>query len=145
MITKGVHRFIDEELAQVRLKNQNDVACPYLYYFTYLIPSDTFLFSDLRNIERSALPFELRSILNPIGRLVWHATALRLSILAIQQADFCMALSASNWVRWCGPPSGVGVLSDTGIGSEDQTQSKPCFSSCNDLGGGFKAATSLPR
>ncbi|GFV22697.1 hypothetical protein TNCV_557441 [Trichonephila clavipes] len=22
-------------------------------------------------------------------------------------------------------------LSDTGIGSEDQTQSKPCFSSCN--------------
>ncbi|GFU23665.1 uncharacterized protein TNCV_2340721 [Trichonephila clavipes] len=33
-------------------------------------------------------------------------------------------------------------LSDTGIGSEDQTQSKPCFSSCNDLGGGFKAATS---
>ncbi|GFU77184.1 uncharacterized protein TNCV_5109011, partial [Trichonephila clavipes] len=32
-------------------------------------------------------------------------------------------------------------LSDTGIGSEDQTQSKPCFSSCNDLGGGFKAAT----
>ncbi|GFV56033.1 uncharacterized protein TNCV_2266191 [Trichonephila clavipes] len=24
-------------------------------------------------------------------------------------------------------------LSDTGIGSEDQTQSKPCFSSCNDL------------
>ncbi|GFV84220.1 uncharacterized protein TNCV_3038801 [Trichonephila clavipes] len=36
-------------------------------------------------------------------------------------------------------------LSDTGIGSEDQTQSKPCFSSCNDLGGGFKAATSLPR
>ncbi|GFV20821.1 hypothetical protein TNCV_5069281, partial [Trichonephila clavipes] len=26
-------------------------------------------------------------------------------------------------------------LSDTGIGSEDQTQSKPCFSSCNDLGG----------
>ncbi|GFU39636.1 hypothetical protein TNCV_4037511 [Trichonephila clavipes] len=26
--------------------------------------------------------------------------------------------------------------------SEDQTQSKPCFSSCNDLGGGFKAATS---
>ncbi|GFW06367.1 hypothetical protein TNCV_38411 [Trichonephila clavipes] len=38
-----------------------------------------------------------------------------------------------------------GTLSDTGIGSEDQTQSKPCFSSCNDLGGGFKAATSLPR
>ncbi|GFY18768.1 uncharacterized protein TNCV_2399881 [Trichonephila clavipes] len=34
-------------------------------------------------------------------------------------------------------------LSDTGIGSEDQTQSKPCFSSCNDLGGGFKVATSL--
>ncbi|GFU09998.1 uncharacterized protein TNCV_1797021 [Trichonephila clavipes] len=34
-------------------------------------------------------------------------------------------------------------LSDTGIGSEYQTQSKPCFSSCNDLGGGFKAATSL--
>ncbi|GFX43645.1 uncharacterized protein TNCV_510941 [Trichonephila clavipes] len=32
-------------------------------------------------------------------------------------------------------------LSDTGIGSKDQTQSKPCFSSCNDLGGGFKAAT----
>ncbi|GFU46577.1 uncharacterized protein TNCV_1545981 [Trichonephila clavipes] len=32
-------------------------------------------------------------------------------------------------------------LSDIGIGSEDQTQSKPCFSSCNDLGGGFKAAT----
>ncbi|GFU95657.1 uncharacterized protein TNCV_2769961 [Trichonephila clavipes] len=32
-------------------------------------------------------------------------------------------------------------LSDTGIGSEDQTQSKPCFSSCNDLGGGFKAET----
>ncbi|GFV27669.1 uncharacterized protein TNCV_4904511 [Trichonephila clavipes] len=25
------------------------------------------------------------------------------------------------------------LLSDTGIGSEDQTQSKPCFSSCNDL------------
>ncbi|GFV50066.1 uncharacterized protein TNCV_2354511 [Trichonephila clavipes] len=24
-------------------------------------------------------------------------------------------------------------MSDTGIGSEDQTQSKPCFSSCNDL------------
>ncbi|GFX64833.1 uncharacterized protein TNCV_4193281 [Trichonephila clavipes] len=36
-------------------------------------------------------------------------------------------------------------LSDTGIGSEDQTHSKPCFSSCNVLGGGFKAATSLPR
>ncbi|GFU95871.1 hypothetical protein TNCV_855901 [Trichonephila clavipes] len=36
-------------------------------------------------------------------------------------------------------------LSDTGIGSEDQTQSKPCFSSCNDLGGGFKAATSLAK
>ncbi|GFV04190.1 hypothetical protein TNCV_918111 [Trichonephila clavipes] len=36
-------------------------------------------------------------------------------------------------------------LSDPGIGSEDQTQSKTCFSSCNDLGGGFKAATSLPR
>ncbi|GFV00583.1 hypothetical protein TNCV_1836241 [Trichonephila clavipes] len=34
-------------------------------------------------------------------------------------------------------------LSDTGLGSEDQTQSKPCFSSCNDLGGGFKAAISL--
>ncbi|GFV76656.1 uncharacterized protein TNCV_4728761 [Trichonephila clavipes] len=32
-------------------------------------------------------------------------------------------------------------LSDTGIGREDQTQSEPCFSSCNDLGGGFKAAT----
>ncbi|GFV30743.1 hypothetical protein TNCV_741301 [Trichonephila clavipes] len=31
-------------------------------------------------------------------------------------------------------------LSDTGIGSEDQTQSKPCFSSCNDLGGGFKSS-----
>ncbi|GFT90353.1 hypothetical protein TNCV_193461 [Trichonephila clavipes] len=39
----------------------------------------------------------------------------------------------------------VTPLSDTGIGSEDQTQSKPCFSSCNDLGGGFKAPTSLPR
>ncbi|GFU94343.1 hypothetical protein TNCV_3365161 [Trichonephila clavipes] len=36
-------------------------------------------------------------------------------------------------------------LSDTGIESEDQTQIKPCFSSCNDLGGGFKAATSLYR
>ncbi|GFW54001.1 uncharacterized protein TNCV_3828091 [Trichonephila clavipes] len=33
------------------------------------------------------------------------------------------------------------LVADTGIGSEDQTQSKPCFSSCNDLGGGFKAAT----
>ncbi|GFU78729.1 hypothetical protein TNCV_5009181 [Trichonephila clavipes] len=31
-------------------------------------------------------------------------------------------------------------LSDTGIGSEDQTQSKPCFSSCNDLGGGFQSS-----
>ncbi|GFW01051.1 hypothetical protein TNCV_1762891 [Trichonephila clavipes] len=30
-------------------------------------------------------------------------------------------------------------LSDTGIGSEDQTQSK--LVSANDLGGGFKAAT----
>ncbi|GFW46492.1 uncharacterized protein TNCV_4811791 [Trichonephila clavipes] len=29
-------------------------------------------------------------------------------------------------------------LSDTGIGSEDQTQSKPCFSSCNDLGGSWQ-------
>ncbi|GFV24095.1 uncharacterized protein TNCV_3583381 [Trichonephila clavipes] len=29
-------------------------------------------------------------------------------------------------------------FSDTGIGSEDQTQSKPCFSSCNDLEEDFK-------
>ncbi|GFY22206.1 uncharacterized protein TNCV_3298491 [Trichonephila clavipes] len=29
----------------------------------------------------------------------------------------------------------VPKLSYTGIGSEDQTQSKPCFSSCNELGG----------
>ncbi|GFW42226.1 uncharacterized protein TNCV_1206821 [Trichonephila clavipes] len=27
---------------------------------------------------------------------------------------------------------------NSGIGSQDQTQSKPCFSSCNDLGGDLK-------
>ncbi|GFV75296.1 uncharacterized protein TNCV_1481421 [Trichonephila clavipes] len=32
-------------------------------------------------------------------------------------------------------------LFDTGIGSEDQTQSKPCFSSCNDLEEDLKQQT----